>query len=159
MKKIIQNLDEVLAAIVLVILVVVMFLNVLFRQIEGLAFSAFADEITTKLFVLFSLLGASIAAKRKSHLGLTVLTDAVSDKAKTWINFFGYIIAAAFCILLIVYGTKMTINEYTMNQKTLTNQWPEWIFGAFIPIGMLFCTYRFIQCAIATIHCKDGEKK
>ena len=83
MKKILKNLDEILSAIVLVILVVVMFLNVVFRQVQGLAFSAFADELTTKLFVLFSLLGASIAAKRGSHLGLTILTDSMEAVSYT----------------------------------------------------------------------------
>lgn len=148
MKKILKNLDEILSAIVLVILVVVMFLNVVFRQVQGLAFSAFADELTTKLFVLFSLLGASIAAKRGSHLGLTILTDSMEEKTKRWVHFFGFLIATAFCIMLIVYGIKMTINEFHMEQKTLTNQWPEWIFGMYVPIGSAFCALRFAQQAV-----------
>ena len=137
-----------MAAIVLVILVVVMFLNVVFRQIEGLSFSAFADELTTKLFVLFSLLGAAIAAKRETHLGLTILTDSMGERTRRWVHFFGFLIATAFCLLLVVYGTKMTINEYRMDQKTLTNQWPEWLFGIYIPIGSAFCALRFAQQAV-----------
>lgn len=151
MKKVLKNMDEILAAIILVILVVVMFLNVIFRQVEGIQFSAFADELTTKLFVLFSLLGASVAVKRKSHLGLSILTDALSPQVRKWIHVFGYIVATAFCGLLIVTGIKMTINEFQMGQKTLTNQWPEWLFGMYVPIGGAFCAFRFLEQIVLEI--------
>ena len=155
MKKILDHLDELIAAIVLVILVVVMFLNVLFRQIEGVQFSAFADELTTKLFVLFSLLGASAAIRRGSHLGLSILTDAMNVKVRKWIHLAGYLIGAAFCVILVVYGIKMTVNEYRMGQTTLTNQWPEWIFGIYVPIGGAFCLFRFLQQAVLELKGRD----
>ena len=40
-------------------------------------------------------------------------------------------------------------------------QWPEWIFGSFVPIGAFFLTLRFIQVLIAEIKTKpeSGEEE
>ena len=35
-----------------------------------------------------------------------------------------------------------------LGQVTPTMQWPEWIFGTFIPLGAFFVTIRFIQATI-----------
>ena len=38
-------------------------------------------------------------------------------------------------------------------------QWPEWIFGAFVPVGAVFLTVRFIQVLIREIKSNGEEDK
>ncbi len=148
MKKALCNLDEILAAIVLLIMTGIAFVNVIARY--GLSSSiSFTEELTSKLFVLFSLLGAAIAAKRRSHLGLTIITDALPAKTCLTVCAVGYALATAFCLLLLVYGIKMTAYEYSVDQLTAGMQWPEWIFGIYIPIGAAVAGFRFAQQAVA----------
>ena len=156
MKKFLNSIDEILASITLIIMLAVAFANVIGRQFANLPIS-FTDELTSKLFVLFSLLGASIAAKRGTHLGLTIVTDALPKKVSSIISAVGFLIGTVFCLVLMFYGLKMTIYEYNVGQVTLTMQWPEWIFGSFIPIGSLLCAVRFLQSAINKFRGKEEE--
>ena len=155
-KRLIYDADEILAAIVLVVMLAIAFVNVIGRQLANLPIS-FTDELTSKLFVLFSLLGASIAAKRGTHLGLTIVTDAIPEKIRKIILMTGFVLAVTFCLILTFYGIKMTVYEFEMGQTTLTMQWPEWIFGMFIPVGAAFCTIRFAEQVWRLIKEMKGE--
>lgn len=51
----------------------------------------------------------------------------------------------------------MVISQYTLGQKTAGMQWPEWIFGAFVPIGSFFVLIRFLQILIHIISGKNRK--
>ena len=132
------------------------FTNVLARYFFHASFS-FSDEITTYLFVLLSLIGASIAAKRHEHLGFTVIEDLVPPTVKKILNFISYLMAVIFTSIIFYYGILMVISQYTLGQKTAGMQWPEWIFGSFIPIGSFFVLIRFLQILIHIISGKNRK--
>ena len=50
-----------------------------------------------------------------------------------------------FSAALCYYGIQMVLQQVKLGQVTPTMQWPEWIFGTFIPFGALFVTIRFAQ--------------
>ena len=85
--KIFGKIEEIIAGICLTIMSILAFTNVLARYFFHASFS-FSDEITTYLFVLLSLIGASIAAKRHEHLGFTVIEDLVPPTVKKILNFY-----------------------------------------------------------------------
>ena len=79
---ILKRIEEILSVICLGTMTVLAFANVVSRYVFSASFS-FSEEITTYLFVLLSLLGTAIAAKRKAHLGLTIITDLVNPRIRT----------------------------------------------------------------------------
>ena len=58
----------------------------------------------------------------------------------------------------MIFGIQMVISQYRLGQETAAMQWPEWIFGSFVPIGALFATVRFVQVLIEEIR-GTGEKE
>lgn len=156
MKKICNQIEEILSAVCLLFMTGLTFTNVIARRVFQASFS-FSDEITTYLFVLLSLLGAAIAAKRHAHLGLTILLDAVKPNVRKGLKLFGFAISALFSGTICYYGIFMTLSQYQKGQVTAGMQWPEWIFGSFIPIGAFFITVRFIQVFIEAV--KQNETK
>ena len=79
--RIFDKIEEILAAACLIVMTILTFANVVARYLFSASFS-FSEEITTYLFVLLSMLGTAIAAKRRAHLGLSIVTDAVGPKAE-----------------------------------------------------------------------------
>lgn len=154
--KIFGKIEEIIAGICLTIMSVLAFTNVLARYFFHASFS-FSDEITTYLFVLLSLVGAAIAAKRHEHLGFTVIEDLVPPRIKRILNFISYLMAVIFTSIIFYYGILMVISQYTLGQKTAGMQWPEWIFGSFVPIGSFFVLIRFLQILIHIISGKNRE--
>lgn len=155
--QILNKIEEILAAICLIIMTILTFANVVARYVFSASFS-FSEEITTYLFVLLSLLGTAIAAKRSEHLGLSIVTDAVSPKAEKILRIIGYAVAVLFSGSIFYYGIFMVKNQRMLAQVTAGMQWPEWIFGSFVPIGAFFVVIRFAQVLIHEIRRRPGEE-
>jgi len=145
-----NKIEEILASICLIVMTILTFANVVSRYVFSASFS-YSEEITTYLFILLSLLGTAIAAKRGAHLGLSIITDAVGHKARKILHIVGFSIATLFCAAIFYYGIKMVMNQQMLGQVTAGMQWPEWIFGSFVPIGSFFATVRFLQVLILEI--------
>ena len=152
-----DRVEEIVAAVCLSVMTVLAFANVVARYVFSASFS-FSEEITTYLFVLLSLLGTAIAARRRAHLGLTILTDLVSPKVRRILHIIGYLFAVAITGAIFYYGILMVISQRQLGQVTANMQWPEWIFGSFVPVGALLATIRFAQVLVEEIR-GNGEKE
>ena len=67
--------------------------------------------------------------------------------------------AVVFSALIFYYGILMVISQYNLEQKTANMQWPEWIFGSFVPIGAFFVLVRFLQILIHIIKGKNRKEE
>jgi len=147
MKNAFDKLEEIIAALALSAMTILAFVNVIARYVFSASLS-FTDEITTNLFVLLTLIGASIATERNAHLGLGIVTDNVSPKLRKNLAVLANLLGAGFTSVLTYYGVVMAYNEYKLQQVTSGMQLPEWIFGSFVPIGAALLLVRFLQKAI-----------
>lgn len=156
MKKFLDNFEEYVVAVALSIMTIIAFANVLSRKIFHASWS-FTEEITTNLFILSSLLGAAIAAKRGGHLGLSLFTDFIPKKHQKFVSLITVLVALIYCGFLVKYGFQMSMGEKVSGQLTPALGWPEWIFGMFIPIGGVFIAVRFVQFGIKSFKEKGGK--
>ena len=134
--KIFSVLEKIVSCICVIVMSVLVFINVIARFVFNNSL-AFSDEISTYLFVLMSFMGTAIAARRGAH--------RVSPKARICISMFTYGISALFCLLIVIFGVQMVVSQYQLGQESAAMQWPEWIYGSFVPIGAAFATLAFIQ--------------
>jgi C4-dicarboxylate transporter DctQ subunit len=156
--KILNKIEEGICILCLIAMTTLVFANVFSRYVLHLSLS-FSEEITTNLFVLLSMMGTAIAARRRAHLGLSILTDAVSPKVRRALLIFGFGLATVFCFAVFFYGIKMVRNEYILGQVTPSMQWPEWIYGCFVPFGAVFMTLRFAQITLEEIRTPADQVK
>lgn len=154
MNKILDYIEESLVCVCLVVMTALTFVNVVARYVFSASLS-FSEEITTYLFVLLSLLGSAIAAKRGAHLGLTIISDRVGPKAGRVLGVISMAFATAFSALICYFGFFMALNQFNKGQLTAGTQLPEWSFGSFVPIGALFVTIRFGENLVRLLAGKD----
>ena len=64
----------------------------------------------------------------------------------------GFGLSTVFSFAVFFYGVKMVQSEYILGQVTPSMQWPEWIYGCFVPFGAVFMTIRFAQITLEEIH-------
>lgn len=160
--KILDYIEEIICVVCTVVMTCITFANVVSRY-SGIGSLSFSEEITTYLFVLLSMMGTAIAAKRRAHLGLTILPDAVNFKARKALLVFVYGLATVFSAALFYYGVLMVLNQYNLGMQTSAMQWPEWIYATFVPFGAIFITIRFAQATIQEAKAKpestDGKEE
>lgn len=150
MKKFLNNIENYVMSIGLTVMTFITVINVISRKFLGLSMS-FLEEITTAMFLLITLLGAAMAAKRGGHLGLSALTDLLPKKHQKYVIIFTWLMSLVFTILLIKYGVQMVQSEIRMGITTPSLGWPEAVFGSIVPIGGLFILIRFTQWAFNAI--------
>ena len=138
------KVEKFLCCVTLIAMLAISFINVVSRFCFHLPLS-FAEEITTGLFVLTSLLGSAVGVRKKTHLGLNIVTDRLPHGVQRILLLLSNIIGALFCAYMTYLGAGMTLQEFTSKQITASLQWPEWIFGIMLPIGFAFVTFRFLM--------------
>ncbi len=158
MKKIIDNFEEIIVMIALTVMTILTFTNVVTRYIFGFSMN-FAEEISTYLFVLLSLFGASIAAKRGAHLGFTLLADHVPKIVARIFEIIAALGGILFSGVIFWYGIQMAITQYNRGQLSLGVQIPEWIYGSFVPLGAFFLMIRFVEILIKAIRGQEIAKE
>ena len=161
LNKILDWIEEIICIICTIVMVTITFANVVCRW-TGIGSLAFSEEIATYLFILLSMMGTAIAAKRRAHLGLTILPDAVNFKARKALLVFVYGLCTVFSAAVFYYGVLMVMNQYNLGMVTAAMQWPEWIYATFVPFGAIFITIRFAQATIEEAKVKpesaDGKE-
>lgn len=144
MKKLLANFEEYVCFVLFLGMLALTFANVVSRYFLTSSIS-YTEEITTSSFVLLSLLGTAIATKYQAHIGLTVLTERMSEQKQTILTAIGNLLGAVFSLILFITGIAMVNNQYQLKQISIALQWPEWIYGSFLPFGAFCMTVRFIQ--------------
>ena len=158
MREILGKIEDIICAICMIIMTSLTFANVVARYVFSASFS-FSEEITTYLFVMLSLIGSAAAARRKAHLGFTAILDLFPAGLKRAIQTMSYALATAFSAALFWYGISMVQSQIFHGQVTAGMQWPEWIFGSFVPLGAFFITIEFLFLLIDTVSGKEGDTK
>lgn len=149
-KKIIDNIEEIICLISLSVMTLLTFANVVTRYIFNFSMN-FAEEISTYMFVLLSLFGASIAAKRGAHLGFTLLADHVPPVLARIFEVICALAGFLFAGVIFYYGIDMTVTQFQRGQLSLGAQIPEWIYGSFVPLGSLFLMIRFLELLVKAV--------
>ena len=93
-----EKIEKFVSCACVSIMAVLVFSNVIARFLfkHSLAVS---DEMSTYLFVLMSFMGTAIAARRRAHLGLSIITDHVSPHTRL-------------IIPLVMYGISVPVSYW-----------------------------------------------
>lgn len=144
MKKFLEDIEDNICALILLGMTLLTCINVFARYVF-LSSMPFVEELTPMGLVILSLVGATVAAKRGAHLGLTVLTDIMPKKYQKACILLGYVLGVIFGIIVLLFGIDTARVEYVLGFLTSGMQWPEWLFGVTIPVGGLFIAVRYTQ--------------
>ena len=142
--KFLNQLEDNFCAIILAIMTVLAFINVIARYVF-LASFPWVEELNRLGLVILTYVGAAVALKQHAHLGLSILTDRLPKPAQKVIAVIGSLAGLFFCYIAITYGYKMVMSEYTHHVLTQGMQWPEYLFGLWLPVGCVVLAIRFVQ--------------
>lgn len=168
----IDSLEETFIAILLGLMTLITFANVLARYIFETNI-LWALEATVFLFAWLILIGMSYCLKHSLHLGVDVVTNAVSPGTKRLLALLAVALTLAYCFLLLkgawdYWYPFMTKNAwYEVNDIPLADslqflsQWfnegekyekiPKFIPYFALPFGMALLTYRVLQAAFRIV--------
>ena len=137
-----DNLEEGAICVLLVAMVLVTFATVLTRYLFQLPLS-YIDQLVPNLFVWLTFLGASAAVKRRAHLGLSILHDALPARGRAALDVIVLGATGAFFAATAWYGWKV-VKLQVANQLMTSLGYPSWLVGLAVPVGgVLFVVRSF----------------
>lgn len=142
-----RYLEEGLMASSVLIVVAINFLSIISRDINlGIQFGQ-AQEVMLMMFVWITFLGIPLAARRKAHLGLSILTDALPPKVRWVVAHLSLLVSVTFLVILGYYGIKMVQQEYQTGQTTPALGLLMWPFGMAIVVSAGLTILRMLEVA------------
>jgi C4-dicarboxylate transporter DctQ subunit len=148
--KIIAHLEEMLIATGLLLAATILFINVILRYFFHSGF-VWAEELTLYMIIWITFIGASVGVRRRAHLGVTALVDALPALPQRIVAMSAYLFSVAFTGFLFIYGSLQTLAVRATHQLSSAMEIPVyWIYMA-IAVGGFLMTVRFIQVMVSDL--------
>lgn len=113
------------------------------------------DQLLPDMFVWMSMLGAAVAIRHKSHLGLLALIDRLSPRWSLVASLLTTLVGLGFFGVLAWKGLDSTMFQYRQGNRAPTG-YPAWWIGAAMPVASVFAIWRLIEAAVRDLR-RRGE--
>lgn len=133
-RKILANLDLIIAAIAFVVLVVVTFGGVIMRYILGNPL-IWSEEVQLWCFLWMTFFGAGAAFRYGSHVAVEIIYERLSESLKKKVTIINYIITMAILAYVCVLGGDLLALMLKIGKTTSILRVPYWFINAVIPLG------------------------
>ncbi|WP_193166180.1 TRAP transporter small permease [Microbulbifer hainanensis] len=109
--------------------------------------SSYTEELARYLLVWIGLLGGAYAYRRKSHLGIDLLTNALPERARRATRVFTIALCFAFAAAVMVFGGfRLMLLTFELNQMSAALDIPMGYVYSVIPLsGALICLFSIDQ--------------
>lgn len=142
--RLLRDFEKILCALIFLAMTGIGFVNVVVRYLTNRSFAA-TEEILVNGFLLLTVLGAAIAARRGEHLAVTILYDVLPRRGRMallWISgALGLLLlglSAWFCWQLVVFQVQSGTTSYAL-------QLPAWYYTVGLPFAFVLVAARFLQ--------------
>jgi TRAP-type C4-dicarboxylate transport system permease small subunit len=150
LKNFFDHFEEMMGALVILVMVSLSFINVITRYIIVYPL-AFTEEITISMFVWVTMLGVSIAFRNNANLAVTVFYDLVPRSCRKIFYFIANGLCIVFFLLLIWLGGRQVIDEWQIGAITDSLAIPACIYSAGIPVFSVLIVIRIVQAVAGAV--------
>nr|WP_232962537.1 TRAP transporter small permease [Paracoccus tegillarcae] len=142
--RLLDNFEKIVCAVLLLGMTALGFANIVVRYGTSHSFAA-TEELLTGGFVLLTVFGAAIAARRGEHLAVELISDLLPPAARRVV----IVLAAGLSILLLAASVWFTIglvqNQLSTGMKSYALNLPLWWYSAAVPVGFAMVLIRYVQ--------------
>ena len=146
-KKILYNLEEIIAAVGLIVCLCPVIANVALRIFGSNIL--WAEEVANIGFAWMSFVGASAAYKRHKLAGIDMLVNSMPEKVKQVVRIAMYVLLVVLCAVILVYSFQFSMGAWT--KKTPVLRIPYSFIDFSCVVGFAFMTFhsiRFLFCML-----------
>lgn len=156
MRNFLQNFEKIICAILLLLMTFLGFANVVARYGTNYSFAA-TEELLTNGFLILTVFGAAIAARRGEHLAVTLVQELMPRPVTKAM----FILSAALSVALLVasawYSWVAMMNFYNNGMRSYGLGIPAWYYQAALPFGFALIILRYLQYTAKALRAPDAS--
>jgi len=115
-----------------------------------------SDELARYLFIWCSFLGWVIAARRRSHLSVSILESQLPPAGRALMALVGAIAAISFNVLLVYYGVRIAERNWDVETTSLAVSMG--LVYAVVPVAALAVLLHAVGDARAALHLLSSRR-
>lgn len=145
--RLFDDFEKIVCAVLLLGMTALGFANIVVRYGTSHSFAA-TEELLTGGFVLLTVFGAAIAARRGEHLAVDLISDLLPARARQVVIW----LAAGLSVALLGASVWFTIglvqNQISTGMRSYALSLPLWWYSAAVPLGFALILLRYLQALI-----------
>lgn len=139
-----RDFEKVVCALLLTGMTLLGFGNVVLRYLTSYSFAA-SEELLTSGFVILTVFGAAIAARRGEHLAVELFTDILPRPARRLAILLAALLACLLLALSVWFTWVLVQNQLSNGVRSYALRLPVWTFSAVLPFGFALVLIRYLQ--------------
>ncbi|TDX26101.1 TRAP transporter small permease [Rhodovulum visakhapatnamense] len=144
MRFVLREAEKIVCALLFLGMTAVGFANVVVRYGTHYSLAA-SEELLTNGFLLLTVFGAAIAARRGEHLAVTLVQDLLPPVLRRPL----FMLAAALSALLLALSARVSwdvlVNLHANGMRSYALGIPAWYYQAAVPFGFALILIRYLQ--------------
>lgn len=156
-KKILNNFEEYISSVLLGLMVVLIFMQIVFRFILNLPLR-WTEEAARYAMILLIYLSACAGVKKEKHIRIEAIHNALPRKAALVYWIISNVIWFAFNAAMTVYGLKMAWHIYSTGQVSPVLHLPMGLLYMVIPFCFTIMDIRIIQLVLNRLRLEKRDE-
>ncbi len=149
MRFILRDFEKIVCAVLFLGMTLLGFANVVVRYGTHYSFAA-SEEILTNGFLLLTVFGAAIAARRGEHLAVTLVHDALPLPLARIVFGLSVVLSVLLLAASAWFSWAALINLMNSGMRSYALGVPAWWYQAALPFGFALVILRYLQHAAET---------
>lgn len=137
------KLEEVILVLGFSLIVFLVFLQIIMRSVFKTGFY-WSEEVTRFIFVFITWIGASVAAKEKRHINVSIIYDIFPSISK-YLKGIGISLSIVMSMFLAIDGLKLVIELAEKNQVSPALQIPMHFIYIMIPLAGSLLSLKYFM--------------
>ena len=145
-RLILRDFEKIVCAILFLAMTALGFVNVVIRYGTNLSFAA-SEELLISGFLLLTVFGAALAARRGEHLAVTLVHDMMPRFL--WLPVFLLSVALSVALLAMSawFSWEAMMNIRRVGMRSYALGIPAWYYQVALPFGFALTILRYLQRA------------
>lgn len=156
MRFVLQEFEKIVCALLFLAMTLIGFVNVVVRYATHYSFAA-SEEVLTNGFLLLTVFGAAIAARRGEHLAVTLVQDALPRRAAQAVFILSVILSVILLAASAWFSWVTAMNQIESGMRSYALGLPAWWYQIGLPFGFALIIIRYLQHAAETWHAPHAE--
>ncbi|HCL66062.1 MAG TPA: TRAP transporter small permease [Rhizobium sp.] len=149
MSFILRDAEKIACAIIFLAMTALGFVNVVVRYTISYSLAS-SEELLTNGFLLLTILGAAIAARKGDHLAVTLFFELLPKPLRKLVLILAGLLSVALLAFSAWFSWVLVSNQISSGISSYALQIPAWYYSVGMPFGFALILIRYVQHILDT---------